>query len=199
MCGGYDYDDGLIDVCFQYNPSTSTCILQCDKKVKQRSCFLIPGTDVWTESGNMSTANGEAGCALSIEHGLVTAGGTNGTDILGTNAVTKTQDGEIFEDLPPMPVAKVEHCLVALDGGDLFVTGGLSPLPSEKTYIFSSTSRHWIEVPDMPTGRYTLMCGLIKTGGHQEVVAAGGFYFQYFDTVEIYSVNDNLWRTGKFK
>ena len=144
----------------------------------------------------MSTASGEAGCALSSEHGLVIAGGTNGSDILGTDAVTSTLDGDIFEDVPPLPAAKVEHCLVALGGGDLFVTGGLSLEPSEKTYIFSSTSREWVEVADMPTGRYTLMCGLIETGGKQEVVAAGGFYFQYFDVVEIYSVDDNSWRTG---
>ena len=146
----------------------------------------------------MSTPNGEAGCAFSPEHGLVIAGGTSGSDVLGSNAVINTRDGETFEALPPMPVAKVEHCLVALDDGDLLVTGGLSPLPSEKTYIFSSTSWEWVEVADMPTGRYTLMCGSIQRGGNQEVVAAGGFYFHYFDMVEIYSVEDNLWRTGKF-
>lgn len=169
-----------------------------DNGLKLTSYFLISGTDVWTESGNMSAAIGEAGCALSNEYGLVIAGGTNGSDILGTNTVTNTLDGQIFEDLPPMPVGKVEHCLVALDGGDLFVTGGLSPMPSEKTYVFSSASGEWVEVADMPTGRYTLMCGLTNSDGHQEVVAAGGFYFQYFDIVEIYSVDYNLWRTGKF-
>lgn len=145
----------------------------------------------------MSAAKGETGCALSSRHGLVIAGGTDGIDISGIDTVTNTHDGETFEDVPPMPVGKVEHCLVALDGGDLFVTGGLSPMPSEKTYIFFSTSREWVEVAAMPTGRYTLMCGLINADGHQEVVAAGGFYFQYFDIVEIYSVDDNLWRTGK--
>ena len=146
----------------------------------------------------MPTPIGEAGCAFSSEHGLLIAGGTSGSDVLGTDAVINTRDGEIFEALPPMPAAKVEHCLVALDGGDLFVTGGLSPLPSEKTYIFSSISWEWVEVADMPTGRYTLMCGLIHNGGNREVVASGGFYFQYFNTVEIYSVEDNSWRTGKF-
>ena len=140
----------------------------------------------------MPTPIGEAGCAFSSEHGLVIAGGTSGSDVLGTDAVINTRDGEIFEALPPMPAAKVEHCLVALDGGDLFVTGGLSPLPSEKTYIFSSSSWEWVEVADMPTGRYTLMCGLIHNGGNREVVASGGFYFQYFNTVEIRAREDHL-------
>ena len=62
----------------------------------------------------MPTPIGEAGCAFRTEHGLIIAGGTSGSDILGTNAVINTRDGETFEDLPPMPVAKVEHCLVAL-------------------------------------------------------------------------------------
>ena len=40
------------------------------------------------------------------------------------NTTEYTLDGEVFESLAqPMPAGKNEHCLVALDGGDLFVTG----------------------------------------------------------------------------
>ena len=45
----------------------------------------------------------------------------------GYDDITSTEytlDGVEFESLSePMPVGKNEHCLVALDGGDLFVTG----------------------------------------------------------------------------
>ena len=162
--------------------------------------FIIKASDAWAESGSMSAAKGEAGCAQSASHGLVIAGGVNGVDLTGLATVANTVDGEtVDEELPPMPVGKTEHCLVALDGGDLFVTGGLSPEPPEKTFLFRSASRAWTEVAPMPTARYTLMCGLIRSpAGKQEVVAAGGFYFQYYDTVEIYSIDSNLWRTGKF-
>ena len=35
-----------------------------------------------------------------------------------------TSDGVTFGELPPMPVGLNYHCAVALEGGDLFVTGG---------------------------------------------------------------------------
>ena len=72
----------------------------------------------------------EAGCSFSSEYGMVISGGYD--DLTSTEY---TLDGDQFESLSePMPVGKNEHCLVALDGGDLFVTGGYT---KQLTFVFT--------------------------------------------------------------
>ena len=68
---------------------------------------------------SLSVPRHEAGCSFSSYFGMVISGGYD--DLTSTEyAVT----GYWWETLSePMPVGKNEHCLVALDGGDLFVTG----------------------------------------------------------------------------
>ena len=57
---------------------------------------------------------------FSSFHGLVMTGGNdnNVQSVRGYNA-----DGFHIEDLPPLPTSKIGHCVVALDGYELFVTG----------------------------------------------------------------------------
>ena len=50
----------------------------------------------------------------------------------------------------------------------------------------------------MPTGRLNNFCGQVNTAqGKQEIVVAGGNDgLSVIDTVEIFSVEDETWRTG---
>jgi hypothetical protein len=51
----------------------------------------------------------------------------------------------------------------------------------------------------MPTPRYGLVCALVKdqTTGDNEIVAAGGSDItKYHNTVEIYNIEVEVWRTG---
>ena len=74
----------------------------------------------------------EAGCSFSSEYGMVISGGYD--DLTSTEY---TLDGDQFESLSEqMPVGKNEHCLVALDGGDLFVTGWLT---QQLTFVLTLT------------------------------------------------------------
>ena len=61
-----------------------------------------------------------------------------------------TRDGETFGHLPLMPGDGLNiHCAVALDGGDLFVTGGVNQVwftPSFKTFLFHSDTMEWEEL-----------------------------------------------------
>ena len=80
---------------------------------------IIIDSDEWNEVESLSVPRHEAGCSFSSEYGMVISGGYD-----DLNSTEYTLDGDEFESLSqPMPVGKNEHCLVALDGGDLFVTG----------------------------------------------------------------------------
>ena len=80
---------------------------------------FIVDLDEWNEVESLSMPRHEAGCSFSPEFGMVISGGYD--DLTSTEF---TMDGDKFETLSePMPVGKNEHCLLALDGGDLFVTG----------------------------------------------------------------------------
>ena len=70
---------------------------------------------------------------------------------------------------------------------------------SVKTHIYRSSSGQWVEVEDMPTGRLNNYCGRVNTAqGKQEIVVAGGHHGgSVVDTVEIFSIEDEQWRTGK--
>ena len=65
----------------------------------------------------------------------------------------------------------------------------------------------WVEMEDMPTPRYYLMCGLATTAdGSQRIIVAGGSYIvtmglnkvpTSLDTVEIFYVDERRWRKGE--
>ena len=68
----------------------------------------------------------------------------------GGNSTIYTSDGETFGDLPPMPYWLSENCMVSLDNGDLFVTGGRKEddyLYSNKSLLYHSDTMEWEELP----------------------------------------------------
>ena len=83
----------------------------------------------------------EAGCAFSDYYGgMVISGGYDDVD-----SVEFTQDGVTFSSLPAaMPVGKNEHCMVDLGGGDLFVAGGATRAPPNKTFIYKGGVCIWV-------------------------------------------------------
>ena len=127
-------------------------------------------------------------CAVKIGKEILFNGGGPGRNRgLGTygpsektNSTIYTNDGKTFNDLPPMPSYLASHCMVALDGDNLFVTGGFIDFntkdDSNKSFPYHSDTMEWEEVPDLPTPRAYLLCGMVhNANGEQEVIAAGGF------------------------
>ena len=114
--------------------------------------------------------------------------------------------------------------MVALDGDNLFVTGGYidddytQKTDSNKSFLYHSDIMEWEEVPDLPTARSYLLCGMVhNANGDQEVIAAGGSggwgprglfaiqkaisarsetKYSYSRVVEIYNVQSKEWRRG---
>ena len=133
--------------------------------------------------------------------------GTGGPCEIGVESSTiYTRDGETFVDLAPMPIGLSKHCMVALDGDDLFVTGGSTGdyySTNNQSFLYHSDTKEWKRLEDMPTARSSLMCAMVHNEeGDQEVVTVGGytysepFYEGNVNVTEIYNLKTGEWRTG---
>ena len=98
----------------------------------------------WAESAELSKKRAYAGCSFSQEHGLIISGGKDKVPWKGLASVENTFDGETVEEsVAQMPEGIYSHCLVDLEGGDLFKEGGLYRppgsfivRPSDKTHVY---------------------------------------------------------------
>ena len=66
--------------------------------------------------------------------------------------------------------------------------------------IFIKSDREtneWETLPNLPTGRYSGGCGVVRNGTGTYVVVVGGYYSDYSDVVEIYSIEEGTWKSGK--
>jgi hypothetical protein len=105
-----------------------------------------------------------------------------------------SEDGSTFVLLPQMPEAKYYHGMTVLESGDIFVAGGDY---SKSVFIYECEKKQWKRCPDMLTERNCASCEVIKRGdGKEEVVVAGGWNGTELDTVEIYNLEDSMWRSG---
>ena len=133
-------------------------------------------------------------CSVNSVPEMIMSGGEAGYP--GSASVTYTSDGEIFGYLPSMPESRVGHCMVALDGDDLFVAGGYI---DNQTFFYHHDSEEWEKVEDMPTPRSSHACAMVHNEeGEQEVIVVGGYdEDDLINTVEIYNIPSGKWRGGQ--
>lgn len=182
MCGGW----------------TENCLLMSDK------CFLYNSpANAWEESGAMLSSRGLMGHAYSDAYGLALIGGYDKSCERLASAET-TEDGLSFRPISPLPETAFQLCAVSLDESSMFVSVGAadSGTYSNVSYIYDGIADSWTRVADMPTGRNGHGCGAISGG--REVAVAGGATsvgepetVEYLDSVEIYNVETDSWRTGE--
>ena len=180
---------------------------------------LSTDLDTWMVSGNMGSYYKDyfyPACAVNTVPEILMTGGCNQTNEDSNGRCTTetstayTSDGETFADLPPMPVALTSPCVVALDGNDLFVTGGsyyngFSSDYSEKSYLYHYDTKEWEELPGLLTPREDHMCARVRnSNGDEEVIVAGGFScvssedcIRSLDLVDIYDLQSGQWRSGQ--
>ena len=120
---------------------------------------------------------------------------------LGSNEVTVTKDAAEFEELEPLPYSSYHHCVAGIDDTTIFVTGlGTN---DDESFMYYKDTKEWVSLPNMPTGRLYMGCGVVGDVGDGrgvEVVVVGGYIpgsFSYLDVVEIFDVAKNSWRTGE--
>ena len=168
--------------------------------------------DKWTVTGSLSLPYAyPAACTVNSVPEIIMSGGVlNNSNVDTMTDTTYTRDGVSFEFLPDMPLALFSHCIVALDGDDMFVTGGYvdySYQYNNQSFLYHSDTMEWERLKDMPTARSTLMCAMVHNEeGDQEVIIVGGNansdesdLYDTYDTnvTEIYNLKTREWRTGQ--
>ena len=182
-----------------YGGWTQNCLFISDK------CFLYDSAaSAWEESGSMLSSRGLMGHAYSDAFGLALIAGYDKSCERIASAEA-TYDGAAFRPLAPLPETAFQLCAVALGESALFVSVGAadSATYSNVSYIYDALADSWSRAADMPTGRNGHGCGAINGGS--EVVVAGGAAsvtgsdagVADLDSVEIYNVETDTWRTGE--
>ena len=155
-----------------------------------------PAEDSWTKTSTIPRDFDSGAPAFHPGWGIIMSGGYPSYD-----EVTITKDGETFEDLTPMPNSKWFHCIAAVNSDILFTTGLTTGNGYKKTYLYYRDTGEWVPLPDMPTGRNGMGCGVVVDDrGSDEVVVVGGYDSggHYLDTVEIFNLEEATWRTGRY-
>ena len=136
--------------------------------------------------------------------GIIMSGGLRS----GRN-VAVTKNAKDFDALALKPIATDWHCVAAIDEDRIFVTGGFTRnswsgvTARNESFMYSKTNGEWVSLPNMPTARWVMGCGVVRDDdGKVEVVVVGGYNGTEnsngirTDKVEIYNVNEESWRTG---
>ena len=157
-------------------------------------CWVYkPSEDTWTKASTIPRTIDNAASAFHPAWGIIMSG------IHGQYAeVITTKDAEYFEELEPLPDYSVNYCVAAIDENTIFVTGlGWN---DDESFKYDRDKKEWISLPNMPTGRYFLGCGVVRDGsGKIEVIVFGGIDTEYnekLDLVEIFDIEENSWRTA---
>ena len=113
-----------------------------------------------------------------------------------SDRVTTTKDGKEFEPLAAMPYSSDEICFAGIDTNMIFITG--LGRRYNLSYMYYKDTGEWVTLPNLPTGRYGMGCGVVRDGsGRAQVVVVGGaLYSEYLNTVEIFNVEEEKWSTG---
>ena len=115
MLDGSECFNGYNDKCYRYNPGEQ--IEYVIDFAEEIPIGFSSDLDTWTVSSVMSDRTWYPACAANSVPEMIINGG------YFSDATWTTDDGETFGSLPPMPQGMHAHCVVALDGDDLFVTG----------------------------------------------------------------------------
>ncbi len=180
LCGGFDGDfKNPSDQCYKYSS----------------------GSKKWKAVGRMSSGRRLHKASVHPELGLIITGGHDGENLLTT--VDSTSDGKHFDhSLPDLPVATENHCQVTVDAQTVMVFGGCQQgegrCPTNSALKLDTKQKKWTSLPNLPKGRFQLICGLVsELGLPRKVVITGGWNRASLSTVDILDLSTMTWSTGK--
>ena len=128
-----------------------------------------PSDDTWTKKSTIPRDFVSGGSAFHPGWGIIMSGG------FVTNEVTLTKDGVEFEQLEPVGDIYYSyfHCIAAVNSSMLFTTGLGSN--DDESYMYYKDTKEWVSLPNMPTRREGMGCGVVRDeNGKIEVVVVGG-------------------------
>ena len=161
--------------------------------------------NAWTKASTMPREYQSAASAFHPSWGIIMNGGIC-YDC--SDEVTLTKDAAEFYNIEPVPIdgSDIGSCVAAINSNMIFTTAlkqeiGAGNEGQNKTFMYYKDLGAWVPLPDMPTSRSAVGCGVARdANGNAEVVVVGGVagVADFTDTVEIFNVKDESWRTGEF-
>ena len=162
--------------------------------------FVAPSNSWEKASGSLPRDINRVGHAFQEDWGIIMAGGRKNDGECCSYNVTFTTTATTFENLmEPLPESNVYFCVTGINASHIFITG-LGAFDKD-TYMYSTLTNEWQQLPLMPTGRRYSGCGVVRLeDGSKVVVVVGGYGYEVdndrTDTVEIYSIEEQQWHTG---
>ncbi|XP_018787207.1 PREDICTED: kelch-like protein 5 [Bactrocera latifrons] len=161
---------------------TESCIYRCDEMEK-----------IWIQCGVLKFPTQRAVLVYSNKR-LITLGGISPQNLPMTCVHSCNLETQIWRKLPPMKVARVGLCAVAVDGIIYAIGGYMSPqyiatMTAEK---FDPSTGQWTSVPSMCVSRAESTAVAID---HQIYIIGGvGIDREELKSVECYNIKTGKWR-----
>ena len=177
ICGGHDGPDGgsIVDECYSLTSKKATLVTHMSVGRRYAAGIVINDNTLWVTGGS------GPGTARLASTEYVTVTGT----MLG----------------PDLPIALVNHAMVAINSTCSMVIGGYSEITLASTFFYDHNEGEWINGPSLMQGRYKHAAGIVTdevTGEHFVAVTGGTYYsgdWLVLDSTEI--LQDGEWVQGK--
>ena len=98
--------------------------------------------------------------AFHEDWGIIMAGGRENDGDCCSYNVTYTTSGTDFKDIVPLPDSTIYFCVAGINSSHIFVTG--LGKDEKDTYMYSTWTNKWEQLPSMPTGRRYAGCEAIR-------------------------------------
>jgi hypothetical protein len=175
--------------------------------VKTNLCFTLENNE-WVSSESMISARSSAAATQLQDGKLLVTGGQHGYDRgsqLKTAEILTEKGWE--RNIPSLPVAMSDHCMVTVNSTTVMVIGGLRNSHQKETLYYTFGEERWTEGPALKNERISPSCGRIKTSKDSQemsIIVVGGWTTPtypsngptYLTSVEILDEGSTAWRSG---
>jgi N-acetylneuraminic acid mutarotase len=161
-------------------------------------CYSLENNE-WVSSASMNSVRVYAAAAQFQNGKLLVTGGYDGSLSSLNSAEMLTEEGW-ESNIPSLPVAIADHCMVTVNSTTVMVIGGTQNNQySAKTFYFTLGEESWTEGPELKNKREYHSCGKIrrnKESQEMSIIVAGGYDGSYLSSVEILDEGSYEWQTG---
>ncbi len=168
-------------------------------RARTNKCYSLENNE-WVSSASMNSVRVAAAAAQLQDGKLLVTGGEDDSAYLNSAEMLTEEGWE--SNIPSLPVAIFDHCMVTVNSTTVMAIGGLHDNQrSGKTFYFTFGEESWTKGPELQNKRHGPSCGKIrrnKESREMSIIVAGGYAggSSYLSSVEILDEGSNEWQTG---
>ncbi len=161
-------------------------------------CYSLKNNE-WVSSSSMNSVRSYAAAVQLPDGKILVTGGYNGS-LDHSSAEMLTEEGW-ESNIPSLPVAIAQHCMVAVNSTTVMVLGGFQNYQvSGRTFYFTPEKGSWSQGPNLKYMRRRHSCGRVRRDKESQamsiIVAGGSDNSFYLSSVEILDESSHEWWTG---